>query len=98
VGIDAHEKTLQDCVFDGSRVVSEWEIAHELKGVQRLARKLVRLAAGGELRCCYEAGPLRLRAPTAARGGSARAHLCAIHRQFLRRLALGVPGLGRELA
>jgi transposase len=57
VGIDAHKKTLQIAVFDGRSVVSEWEIAHELKGVQRLARKLVRLAAGGELRCCYEAGP-----------------------------------------
>lgn len=53
VGIDAHKKTLQIAVFDGRSVVSEWEIAHELKGIQRLARKLVRLAAGGEVRCCY---------------------------------------------
>ncbi|HVZ32838.1 MAG TPA: hypothetical protein VG963_10450, partial [Polyangiaceae bacterium] len=66
VGIDAHKKTLQIAVFDGSRVMSEWEIAHELKGVQRLARKLVRLAAGGELRCCYESGTLRLCAQAAA--------------------------------
>lgn len=57
VGIDAHKKTLQIAVFDGRSVVSEWEIAHDVKGVQRLARKLVRLADGGELRCCYEAGP-----------------------------------------
>lgn len=57
VGIDAHKKTLQIAVFDGRSVVSEWELAHDLKAVQRLASKLVRLAAGGELRCCYEAGP-----------------------------------------
>jgi transposase len=57
VGIDAHKKTLQVAVFDGRSVVSEWEIANELKAIQRLARKLARLAAGGELRCCYEAGP-----------------------------------------
>jgi transposase len=57
VGIDAHKKTLQIAVFDGRSVVSEWEVANELKAIQRLARKLVRLAGGGELRCCYEAGP-----------------------------------------
>lgn len=57
VGIDAHKKTLQVAVFDGRSVVSEWEIANELKAIQRLARKLARFAADGELRCCYEAGP-----------------------------------------
>lgn len=57
VGIDAHKKTLQIAVFDGTSVVSEWEIGNESKAIQRLARKLVKQAAGGEVRCCYEAGP-----------------------------------------
>lgn len=57
VGIDAHKKTLQVAVFNGREFVGEWEIANEIKAIQRLARKLQKLAGGGELRCCYEAGP-----------------------------------------
>lgn len=57
VGIDAHTKTLQSAVFRRQERGQRVEIAHDLKAVQRLASKLVRLAAGGELRCCYEPGP-----------------------------------------
>lgn len=56
VGIDAHKKKLQFAVaVDGA--VQEFEIANESRAVRRIARKLVRQAPG-EVRCCYEAGPL----------------------------------------
>jgi len=41
----------------GQREFVEWTVANEPRAVRRLARKLVREAKGGEVRCCYEAGP-----------------------------------------
>ena len=56
VGIDAHKKCLQFAVLrDGQ--LKEWKIANESKAIRRLAHKLVK-EAPGEVRCCYEAGPL----------------------------------------
>jgi transposase len=56
VGIDAHKKRLQFAVLQGGEL-REWEILNESKAVRRAARKLVRQAPG-EVRCCYEAGPV----------------------------------------
>ena len=56
VGIDAHKKTLQFAVLESGQL-REWEIANESKAIRRVARKLVKQAPG-EVRCCYEAGPV----------------------------------------
>ena len=56
VGIDAHKKSLQFAVLEGGQL-REWEIANESKAIRRVARKLIRQAPG-EVRCCYEAGPI----------------------------------------
>jgi transposase len=56
VGIDAHKKNLQFAVVCSGQW-SEWQIPNESKAVRRVARKLVK-EAPGEVRCCYEAGPL----------------------------------------
>ena len=56
VGIDAHKKNLQFAVLlEGA--YREWEIPNEAKAIERVARKLVKQAPG-EVRCCYEAGPV----------------------------------------
>jgi transposase len=58
VGMDAHKKFINIAVLDG-RLDSfiEWKINYNEHSVKKLARKLVKLADGGEVRCCYEAGP-----------------------------------------
>jgi transposase len=56
VGIDAHKKSLQFAVLEGGQF-REWKIANESKAIRRVARKLVKQAQG-EVRCCYEAGPI----------------------------------------
>ena len=57
VGLDAHKSAISVAVLlpGGGRVV-EWQVANEPAAVRRLAKKLIR-EAGGEVRCCYEAGP-----------------------------------------
>jgi len=56
-GLDAHKKFIQVAVrVPGEAQPKEWRIAHTVKEVQKLARKLVRMSPG-EVRCCYEAGP-----------------------------------------
>jgi len=58
VGMDAHKKSIQVAVLrPGSREPEEFEVANRERDLKRFARKLVREAAGSEVRCCYEAGP-----------------------------------------
>lgn len=57
VGIDAHKKRLQFAALEEGGELREWEIANDPKTIRRIARKLIRQAPG-EVRCCYEAGPL----------------------------------------
>jgi transposase len=58
VGIDAHQKQLHVAMLrPGATGPEEWQVAHEPKAVQRLARKLLK-EAGGEVLACYEAGPV----------------------------------------
>jgi len=58
VGLDAHARTLQVAVL-GSHLAKAVELSSltDLTSVRRLAQQLKKHAAGGELRCCYEAGP-----------------------------------------
>lgn len=58
VGLDAHKKSISVAVVrDNVGGVAEWELLNEPKQVSRLARRLMKDAAG-EVRVCYEAGPL----------------------------------------
>jgi transposase len=56
--MDAHKKSIYVAVLrPGSREPEEFEVANRERDLRRFARKLVREAQGGEVRCCYEAGP-----------------------------------------
>jgi transposase len=57
-GMDAHKVSIKLAVLlpDSTKPV-EWETANEKSAVRRMVRKVQRLAAGGEIRFCYEAGP-----------------------------------------
>jgi transposase len=60
VGLDVHKKFIQVAMFkdQSAEPDAEWTVAKpDRRAVKRLARKMVRLADGGEVRCCYEAGP-----------------------------------------
>lgn len=58
VGVDAHKTSLHVAMLvPGQRAPVTWQVANEPAAVRRLARKLQR-EAHGEVRCCYEAGPL----------------------------------------
>lgn len=58
VGLDAHKQFINVAVrTPGSKDFVEWKEANEPRAVKRLAKKLVRMAKGSEVRCCYEAGP-----------------------------------------
>ena len=58
VGLDAHKKWIQVAMFVPGRTEAvTWQEANEESAVRRLARRLVR-EAPGEVRSCYEAGPL----------------------------------------
>ena len=57
VGLDAHKKSINVAAFRGREVVLEVVVANEARAVRRLAKRLVKLASGAEVRCCYEAGP-----------------------------------------
>lgn len=58
VGMDAHKVAIKLAVLlpDAPKPV-EWETPNEKAAVRRMVRKVQRLAAGGEVRFCYEAGP-----------------------------------------
>ena len=57
VGIDAHKKNLAIAMLvDHERTPTTWTVANEPRAVERLRRKLTRLAPG-PIECCYEAGP-----------------------------------------
>ena len=43
-------------LVDHERTPTTWTVANELRAVERLRRKLTRLAPG-LIECCYEAGP-----------------------------------------
>jgi transposase len=59
VGLDAHKRAIEVRRMVGESQESDrWEIPNTPQAVERLARKLRREAGGGEIRCCYEAGPL----------------------------------------
>lgn len=58
VGMDAHKKAINVAVlFPGNPRPLEWELPNEPAAVKRLVKKL-RREAPGEVRCCYEAGPV----------------------------------------
>jgi transposase len=56
VGLDAHKKAINAAIFT-PQGLQELVVTNEPKAVRRFARKLLRLADGREVRCCYEAGP-----------------------------------------
>lgn len=58
VGMDAHKVSIKLAVLlsDQAKPV-EWQVANEKAAVRRLVKKVQRLAVGGEVRLCYEAGP-----------------------------------------
>ena len=58
VGMDAHKKAINVAMLlPGSRSPVDWQVTNEPAAVRRLVRKL-RREASGEVRCCYEAGPV----------------------------------------
>src|SRR5262245_30341159 len=58
VGMDAHKLSINVAMrLRGRADFVEWTVANEPRALKRLAKTLVREARGGELRCCYEAGP-----------------------------------------
>jgi len=58
VGLDAHKSFINVAVLDSkSGGLVEWRTEHTKAKVKKLARKVVKLAAGAEVRACYEAGP-----------------------------------------
>ena len=58
VGMDAHKVSIKLAVLlPGETKPVEWQLANEKGAVRRMVRKVQRLAAGGEVRFCYEAGP-----------------------------------------
>lgn len=58
VGLDAHKRNIAVAVlWPGRREAEQWEIENTPKSVERLLKKLEKEANGGEVRCCYEAGP-----------------------------------------
>jgi transposase len=58
VGLDAHKRSIQVAMLvPGQAEPQCWQEANEETAVRRLARRLTR-EAPGEVRACYEAGPL----------------------------------------
>lgn len=59
VGMDVHtSSTIKVSRYVGWSEVSErWSVPFERRAIERLAKRLVRDAEGGEVRCVYEAGP-----------------------------------------
>jgi transposase len=58
VSMDAHRVSIKlAVVVTGETKPIEWSVAIEKAAVRRMVRKAQRLAAGGEVSFCYEAGP-----------------------------------------
>ncbi len=57
VGMDAHKEAINVAALSAQERRQEWIIENTPAAIRRLVRKLEREAAGGEVRCCYEAGP-----------------------------------------
>lgn len=58
VGLDAHKKAINVAALVAQeRQPQEWIVENKPAALRRLVKKLVREADGGEVRCCYEAGP-----------------------------------------
>ena len=58
VGLDAHKKAINvAALYPEQAKPQEWVVENKPAAVRRLVKKLVREADGGEVRCCYEAGP-----------------------------------------
>ncbi len=59
VGMDAHKRTIEVArMVGGSTQVDAWQLEYTPQSVRRLTRRLRRDAGSGEVRCCYEAGPI----------------------------------------
>jgi transposase len=58
VGMDAHKQAINVAVLSAREArPQEWIVENTPAAIRRLVRTLLREAAGGEVRCCYEAGP-----------------------------------------
>ena len=58
VGLDAHKKFISVAMLlPGEKQPVEWQVANQPAEIRRLTRKLSKKGVG-EIRCCYEAGPL----------------------------------------
>ena len=58
VGMDAHQKAINVAALcEHQAQPQEWIVENKPPAIRRLVKKLVREADGGEVRCCYEAGP-----------------------------------------
>jgi transposase len=56
--LDAHKKAINVAALVAhERQPQEWIVENKPAALRRLVKKLVREADGGEVRCCYEAGP-----------------------------------------
>ena len=59
VGMDAHMKSIKVSRMSGvAPATDDWELDYTPPAVRRFARRLRRDAGNGEIRCCYEAGPV----------------------------------------
>ena len=58
VGMDAHKNSIRIAALMPEQAEPiEWTEATTVEAIRRLGRRLQRLSSGGEVRCCYEAGP-----------------------------------------
>ncbi len=58
VGLDAHKKSIVvAALLPGRREPEQWQLENTPRAVERLVKKLEKESSGGEIRCCYEAGP-----------------------------------------
>jgi transposase len=58
VGLDAHKKSIVvAALLPGRKEPEEWQLENTPRAVERLVKKLEKESSGGEIRCCYEAGP-----------------------------------------
>jgi transposase len=57
VGMDVHKERIRVAMMRaGEREPVEWQVVNEAGALRRLGKKLIR-ESGGEVECCYEAGP-----------------------------------------
>lgn len=57
VGIDAHKKLLNICVGLPDGTEQAWDVPNRKEKIRKFIKRLEKMADGGEIRCCYEAGP-----------------------------------------